>query len=156
MEATQAIGEYLVKMKDDLKLNELFVVECSNGFVLASTLGNRPFDTESLGSLISGDITAMELCIELFNAAKIEQQIIETKDAKFMLQRLEANYFLLVCAGIDTRTGFLRMKIGKKLSDLRGLIAEFIEQNKVNVSELDIDSLTATLDENFDQLFTKS
>jgi len=153
MNILSELRDFIVLLKIELKLNNVFIFDCSNGYVLSSTAENSDFDIDALGSLSSGSITAMEQLFKMFDSDKISFQIVESESEKFIFFRIDGNYFFLLAAGKNVQLGFLKLKIEKIIPKLKDFIARFNEENKIDVSEVDIDELNKELDSHFDALF---
>ena len=145
------IIDFLNESKKSLNVEDIFVFESSNGFVLANSF-NEKTDIESLGSLSSGSITAMNLLFSQFEQSKIEYQLVATNNAKFLFRRVFQNYFLLIVANNDAKIGFLNMKVKSVSKKLEILIKKFTEENNLTVSEVDIDDIADKLDAVLDKL----
>lgn len=156
MDIISRITQFLIATRDDIGVKNIFLFESSNGFVMSSTIRkDAAFDLEALGSLSSGSISAMELLFELFASSKVESQILETPEEKFLFYRVFENYFLFLSAPHSTKMGFLIMKIKRILPDLVEQIKEFNKINKVEVSDINIEDISEKLDAQFDSLISE-
>jgi len=147
------LNQYLINAKKSLGVKNIFLIESSNGYVMSAVADNKDFDVESLGSLSSGSITAMETLFALFHSSKLETQLIESNDEKFFFVRVRENYFLLITADAETKLGFLKLKAEKIIPEIADFIERFTIENKIEVSEIDIDDISCQLDSEFDKLF---
>ncbi len=145
------IVSFLKESNEFLKSEEIFVFESSNGFVLASSSTDNT-DIESIGSLSSGSITAMNLLFSQFGQSKLEYQAVVTDNAKLLFRRVYKNYFLLIVANNNIKIGFLNIKAQSVCNQLEILIKKFTEENEIAVSEVDIDDIADKLDAVLDKL----
>jgi predicted regulator of Ras-like GTPase activity (Roadblock/LC7/MglB family) len=153
MDLVQEINKFLAEKKGALGATELIIFESTNGFILGSTASGEKIDLESLGSLTSGALTAIDMLSSLFAGGKLSYLILETNEESMVFQRVEENYFLLAVAPKKVRIGYLQMKLELLAPGLAGYIAQFVEASAVKIADIDIDEIQASLDAQFDDLF---
>jgi predicted regulator of Ras-like GTPase activity (Roadblock/LC7/MglB family) len=153
MDLVQEINAFIAEKKKKLGLTELFVFESTNGFILASTCDGATMELESLGSLTSGALTALDMLSGLFSGGAAAFLAVETAEENLVFQRVEENYFLLAVAPKSIRIGYLQMKMERLAPELKGYVAQFVEASVMKISDIDIDEIQASLDSQFDDLF---
>lgn len=153
MDLVQQINRILDEKKGLIGATDLIIFESTNGFILGSTASGEKVDLESLGSLTSGALTAIDMLSSLFAGGKIGYLALETAEENMVFQRIEENYFLLAVAPRSVRVGYLQMKLEKLIPLLREPVAQFVEASAVRISDIDIDEIQASLDAQFDDLF---
>ncbi len=153
MDLVQQITARLAEEKKSLGVTELVVFESTNGFILASTVEGDAVNLESLGSLTSGLLTALDMLSDLFAQGKVSLLLTETNDGLLLFRQVEEHYFLLAVAPKGRRLGYLQLRIEKTAAGLRDLVSQFIAASEVKISDLDIEQIQIALDAQFDDLF---
>ncbi len=153
MDIVQQITAHLAEEKRSLGVSELVVFESTNGFILASTVTGDAVNLESLGSLTSGILTALDMLSDLFAQKTISFLLTETSDGLLLFHHIEEHYFLLAVAPKGCRPGYLQIRLEKTAAGLREPVSQFVAASEVKISDLDIEQIQIALDAQFDDLF---
>ncbi len=153
MDIVQQITARIAEEKKTLGVSDLVVFESTNGFILASTVEGDAVNLESLGSLTSGILTALDMLSDLFTQGTASLLMTETEKGFLIFHHIKEHYFLLTIAPKKRRLGYLQMHLERIARSLCDPVSQFVAASEVKISDLDIEQIQVALDAQFDDLF---